>query len=297
MAAIVIALIFAAALVAYQVRQTEVAVVTTFGKTTRTNFTPGLKLRLPWPIERVYKFDNRIHNYSKKYEQTTTSDGRIIIIEVFVGWRVADPGLFLERFHGDLTSAESSLEGLVRDTKNSTVGRHPFSDFVSTEKADFKSIEEEMLQGIKSKAAEAYGIDIALLGIKQIGLPESITTKVFERMKAEREQLVRQYRGEGEAEALRIRSEADAEKERILAEAASEVETILGDAEARTAKELRTFEQNPELAVFLLKLRALEQSMKERATLVLDPRTVPFDLLQGAEAMPNSTPEAAATAP
>jgi hypothetical protein len=41
------------------------------------------------------------------------------------------------------------------------------------------------------------------------------------------------------------------------------------------------FQQNPELANFLLRLNALEQSLKERSTLIFDQRTPPFDLFSG----------------
>lgn len=278
-----IAIIFAAMLFAFQVRQTEVVAVTTLGKYSRTVSQPGFKLRLPWPIQNVYRFDNRTHNFEKKYEQTTTTDGRIIMIEAFIGWRIKDARIFLERFGGDVARAEQSLEGLLRDAKNSTVGRHPFSDFISPnrEELHFDDIEQEMLAAIKDKAADTYGIGIDLLGIKQIGLTESLTQKVFDRMKAEREQLVRQYRADGERRAQDIRSAADKEMADILSAAESQARVIRGEAEASAAKALKTFEQDPELAVFLIKLDTLEAALKEKATLVLDPRTPPFDLLQG----------------
>ncbi|MDB6110953.1 MAG: hflC 3, partial [Pedosphaera sp.] len=56
-------LIFGLLLFVFQVRKTEIAVVTTFGKPTRTKSTPGAALKLPWPIQKVYKFDQRIQNF------------------------------------------------------------------------------------------------------------------------------------------------------------------------------------------------------------------------------------------
>ncbi len=152
------------------------------------------------------------------------------------------------------------------------VGQHPLSDFISPDPKDvkFDQIEQEMLDSVKPKALDNYGVDVVLLGIKQIGLPQSITEKVFERMKAEREQLVKQFQGEGAGEAIRIVSEANLERDRILAEAEKQATIIRGDADKESSKALKTFEQNPELAVFLLKLDALEQALKDRATLVLD---------------------------
>jgi membrane protease subunit HflC len=276
-------LIFLSVLFCFQVRETEVVIVTTLGKYSRDYTDPGLKTRLPWPIQNVYRFDKRIRNLEKKYEQTTTSDGRMILIDVFLGWSIKEPRLFLERFGGDVAVAEDNLEGLLRDAKNSTIGKYPFGNLISTDAAalKFAEIEKEMLDLVKPRALQSFGIDVALLGIKQIGLPEGITTKVFARMTAEREQLVRQFKGEGDAEANRIRSEADTQRARILAEADAKAKEITGQAEALVSRQLKVFEQNPELAVFLIKLEALEQALKERATLVLDPRTPPFDLLKG----------------
>ncbi|MHB1306037.1 MAG: protease modulator HflC [Limisphaerales bacterium] len=288
----IIVVLFAALLFLFQVRQTEVAIVTTFGKYGDAPKGPGIHFRLPWPIQNVHRFDNRVRNFGKKYEQTTTRDARTIIMEVFVGWRIVDPKIFLERFGGDLARAETNLDGLVRDAKNGIVGRHPLSDFISTNPEDLKfdDIEKEMLAAVKPQAAANYGVDISLLGIKQIGLPESITSKVFERMKAEREQLVKQFRGEGEAKAREIRSDAERQREQLLAEAEKTAMGIRSQADAEAAKSLNTFEQDPELAKFLLKLDSLEQALKERSTLILDTQTPPFDLLKGDTGLPSSKP-------
>jgi membrane protease subunit HflC len=281
-AGLLVAGIFFAMLVCFQVRQTEYVVVTTFGKYARTIDQPGFGWRAPWPIQSLHRFDNRIRNFERKYEQTSTQDGRNILIEVFMGWRIKDARTFLERFGGDVERAEQVLEGILRDAKFVVVGQHPLSDFISPNPKDLKfdEIEQQMLGSVKPKALENYGIEVALLGIKQIGLPQSITEKVFERMKAEREQLVKKFQGEGAGDAIRIVSEANLERDKILAEAEKQATIIRGTADKEASKALKTFEQAPELAVFLLKLEALEQAVKDRATLVLDTKTPPFDLLR-----------------
>jgi membrane protease subunit HflC len=279
---IVVVLIFGAMLFCFQVRQTEVVVVTTFGKYARTITEPGFNVRWPWPIQNLHRFDNRIRNFEKQYEQNTTRDSRTLLVDVFVGWRIRDPRMFLERFGSDVERAEESLEILLRDAKNGVIGQHPLSDLISTNLAALKfgKMEEEMLASIKPKALASYGVEVVLVGIKQLGLPQSVTEKVFERMKAERELLVKQFQGEAAGEAIRIRSEADLESGRVLAEADKQAKIIRGQADAQAAAYLKTFEQNPDLAVFLLKLNALEQGLKDRATLILDTRSIPFDLLK-----------------
>jgi hypothetical protein len=44
------------------------------------------------------------------------------------------------------------------------------------------------------------------------------------------------------------------------------------------------FKQEPDLAVFLLKLKALEQFLQSRTTLILDDSTAPLDLLKSQKA-------------
>jgi len=285
-----VAAVFLSMLVLFQVRQTEYVVVTTFGKFTRTIEEPGLNWRLPWPIQSLHRYDNRVRNLERKYEQTSTLDARNILIQVFMGWRVKDARVFLERFGDDQARAEQVLESILRDAKFVAVGAHPLSDFISPDPKDLKfdQIEQEMLASIRPKALDNYGVEVTLLGIKQIGLPQSITEKVFERMKAERDQLVKKFQGEGAGEAIRIVSEANLERDKMLAEAEKQATIIRGEADREASQWLKTFEEDPELAVFLLKLEALELAVKDRATLVLDTRTAPFDLLRAQPRVPES---------
>lgn len=275
--------VFLVLLFVFQVRQTEVAVVTTFGKATRPITEPGLNFKWPWPIQKVTKLDRRVQNFEGKFEETLTADGRNLLIMVYVGWTIADPGLFYSRFAGGaIPEAERALEGLVRSAKNAAVGRHPFAAFVSTQGAGekFTAIEQEILAALRQDALSRYGMEIRLLGIKRLGLPDNVTEKVFERMRAERSKEVERLRAEGTEESIKIRSAADLERDRILAEADAQATRIRGEGDAEAAKSFAVFQQNPELALLILKLNALEATLKDRSTLLLDPRTPPFDLLQ-----------------
>ncbi len=292
--------VFVSVLFLFQVRQTEVAVVTTFGRFDRAITEPGLYLRWPWPANKIYKFDNRQQTFERKFEQTTTADGRSLIVSAFTAWQIADSRLFIERFaQGDMTRAEQALEGVVRDAKNAVIGQHTFGDLISTNKSRVKlqQAEAEMLAIIQGKTATNYGIRVTMLGVKQLGLPESITSKVFDRMRAERQRLVKQFQSEGEAEAIRIRAEADRVKQEMLARADAEAMKLRGAAEAEAAKNFAVFQQEPELASFLIQLSALGNSLKERSTLVLDPQTPPFNLLKAESLVPAATAKPVATKP
>jgi len=265
----------------FQVRQTEVAVVTTFGKATRPITEPGLYLKWPWPVQKVTKLDRRLQPFEGKFEETFTRDSRNLLIMVFTGWRIEDPALFYSRFAGgSMIEAERSLDNIVRSHKNAAVGRHNFADFISTQSGDLKfdEIENEILEGVQ-KDAKTQGILVEIARIKRLGIPESVTEKVFDRMRAERAKEVARLKAEGEKEAITIRSAADLERDKMLAEADAQATRIRGEGDAEAAKSFSVFQQNPELAILILKLNALESTLKERATLIVDPRTPPFDLL------------------
>ncbi len=282
--------IFLLMLFAFQVRTTEVVVVTTFGKFSKSISQPGLYGRGPWPIQKIYRFDNRIQNFETKYEQTNTKEGLPVLVAAYCGWRISDPRVFLESFNGDFPRAEQELESLVRNVKTGVLGQHPFSELISTNVTEIKfdEIEKEMLIAVQAQAGKRYGLAIDFLNIKQIGLPESITSKVFDRMKAERTRLVKKYQSDGDKEAGIIRSTANTETNKILVSASAEATRIRGEGEREAAKSYAVFKENPELAVYLQSLKTLEQSLKDRTTLNLDQQTPPFNMFNG-QGMPNST--------
>ncbi len=280
----VLAIIFALMMFAFQVRQTDIVVVTTFGKYSKTISEPGLYWRMPWPIQKIHRFDCRTQNFERAFEQTSTKDAINILITVFGGWKVINPQLYLESLNGDKLKAETALEPLIRNAKNIIIGQHLFSDIVSTNDANIKfdEIEKAILNNVREKTIASYGVEMEFIHIKQLGLPESITTKVMDRMRAERDTRVKQFQAEGEKEAQIIRAQADNEASRILAEANARSIEITGAAEAEASKYYAILEKNPDLAIFNFRRSALENSLKNRTTLILDSQTTPFNLLKSA---------------
>src|SRR5207248_9177752 len=124
-------------------------------------------------------------------------------------WKISDPATFFPKFAGgSISEAEKTLEAVVRSAKNEVVGQHPFSDFISTDetKLKFAEIENEILKKAQTRvAANNYGLEIKFLGIKKLGLPESVTQNVFDRMQSERQVLVSKIQFEGEEQAIKIK--------------------------------------------------------------------------------------------
>lgn len=83
----------------YQVRFTEAAVLTTFGKASDDSLKldPGLKFKWPSPIQSVTKYDTRLRVVQTRQTQAA-SDNRQIIVEAACFWRAKKPLRFFERF-------------------------------------------------------------------------------------------------------------------------------------------------------------------------------------------------------
>ena len=277
---VILVVIFGFMLLTYQVRHTEVAIRTTFGKASKNNIGEGFHFRFPWPINEVYKFDKRIQSSEWTFEETSTTEGKPILVKVFATWRISNALQFFKSFRGDLTLADEKLEDTVRSAQNAVIADYTFEQIVNTNADLLKLGEiEDKMRGQASADTSHFGIEIRMVGIKRLGLPAAVTSAVFERMKAERQARIKEIEAEGEREAKMLKAEADLKANEILAKAEAQAKVLRGEAEAASAKYYKEFEKNPELANFLFNLNALEGSLKENATLILDPNTPPFNLL------------------
>lgn len=284
-ASVLLAAIFVLILFVFQVRQSEVAVVTRFGRPVRTQSEPGAFFRLPPGIESVYKLDQRIQNFEDSFSEALTTDGNNLLATVYVGWKITDAAAFFPKFKGGAVSAaERNLKEIVSQAKHAVVGKHPLADFVNANPADLKfdAIETEIKAIVQEKvAANNSGIRIEYLHIKRIGLPEAVTQAVFDRMTADRQKLAANLESEGAKQAQIIKSTADREAAQKISIAEGEARRIKGEGDAVAASYLPVFEQNPDLARVLLESEALEATLKERSILIFDSRTSPFNLLTG----------------
>lgn len=274
----------------FQVRQSEVVVKSTFLKPTDTITNAGLYVKWPWPIQSLNRFDQRVQTFEDKFSETYLADQSILLASVYVGWRISDAQAFLPKFPGGSTlAAQSKLENILRSAKVAVMGKHNLSDFVNSDPSQLKfdEIEKEMQAAVETELAKNnYGISIEFLGIKRIGLPESVTQSTFDRMKAERTKYITQAQSEGESQAAKIKSAAERKAADLIADATADATRIQGAGEVEAAKLLGVFQQDPQLAVFNLQLEALKTSLNQKSTLIFDERLSPFNLFQNLPANP-----------
>ncbi len=299
--------------ITFTVRTREKALVLTLGKISRTVEKSGLQWKWPWPGQSVVKFDGRIKTLQQQLTQKATRDKQNVVLSVYVNWQIEDAEVFYRRFSPSgainkeevLYKAKEALRGWISDASN-IISEYNFDELVTLDSNRFKLRELEkgsdgqvggMLKRVRDKAAsgDGYGIAIVDLGIRSLGVPDDVTGKVFERMRADRYAEVRKYVSQGAREASTIISRATSEATMLEAKAQAKAKETMGQGDAKAAEHYSAYLKNPELANFLRRLETLRKTLNNRTTIILDKQTPPYELLESGPKL-KSTPPAAVPA-
>lgn len=285
LATVVLVAVLATYMCSFEVRSTEVAILKTFGKPVGEPLTePGLKFKWFWPIQTVVKYDNRRRILEDKTEETITRDGKNVILTTYTVWRIADPRKFHENFQVEESGARS-LRSLIQTQKNAEVGQHDFSEFASLSagpgdaaaRRPLSAIEDAILKRLQD-VDQDQGVEVIAFGIKRLGLPQAVTSSIFDSMKAAQERKAGLYTSEGDSKAQAIRAEAEAARRRILSVVQQKVSQIEAEGQTRVSEYYKQFNEHPELRIFLDNLRAMKKALATRSTLIFDTRFLPFSL-------------------
>jgi membrane protease subunit HflC len=269
----------------FQVRETESALVTTFGEPKRVITEPGWYFKWPIPIQQVYKFDSRMRVVEAPIGETTTKGAVPIIVNTYVVWKIADPLQFFNaNERGSVMEAEKKLRSQINDTQNRIIGQHYFAEFVNSDpsKIIFEDIEQEMLDdfNIEQNVKDKYGIEIKAIGIKRLKISEDVSKDVFARMIAERNRKTESTISEGNTEASSIMDDANSIKIELLAAAEARAKAIQAEGDAQAAKSYKLLEADPALAIFLQDIEALKKILEQNSVIVLSTDAYPFNLLK-----------------
>jgi len=256
----------------YQVRYDQVAVRTTFDKADAGSVQtePGLKFRLPWPINKVTHYSKRLQLLEDTVEELQTADGKSVIVKTYLTWRIENPLEFYVTLK-DPAEAQRQLSSRLREIRG-LISRYRLDELVNLDKNAIKlaEIEDQAKKTLEQSLAQSgYGLKVESVGIYKIVLPESTTQKVFETMITTRERLSENALQEGQAQASAIRSEAESARERILAFAERRAQTIRSKGDREASKEYESFAANEDFAVFLRKVEALKKMLDHNTTFVL----------------------------
>lgn len=261
----------------YTLDETEQGVLLQLGKPIKVVKESGLHIKLPYPVQTVYKFDKRLLEYDSPPEEVITKDKKTLVIDNYVRWRIENPLLFLQTVVSE-SGAVVRIDDLVYSELRTEIGKVNLIDVVATERGKIMATVTERA----SQKAKNFGIEIVDVRIKRADLPKQNEEAVFERMKAERERQAKQYRSEGQEEATKIRAQADKEKALIIAEAQKQAQIIKGEGEAQALRIYASaFGEDPEFFAFLKTLEMYEQGITGKDTLVLTPASEILEYIEG----------------
>jgi modulator of FtsH protease HflC len=251
----------------FSVSETEYAIRTRFGEIIDTRYKPGLHLKWPW--DRVTKFDRRVLSESYTGETFLTNDGRGLIVDFYVKWRVKDPSTYYTSVAGSEGLAAQRLAEIVKDGIKSVVAQRTLQQVVSAERS---AVTGQMF-GQASRNAGGLGVELIDVRVQRIDLPDEVAARVYESMKQSFARTASRLRAEGQQESATIRATAERERTVILADAERDALHTRGEGDAAATQIYsRAYSKDPEFYAFYRSLQAYERSIgKDGDLLVLTP--------------------------
>jgi membrane protease subunit HflK len=255
---VVIALGLWAASGFYTVDEAEQAVVLRFGNHVNTA-APGLNWHLPFPIERVVKI-NTEEVVSWRYQGSMlTRDENIIIVNVIVQYRRADPEAFLF----SLRDPELTLQDVTASAIREIVGKNDLDYILNEGRLDIAaqalSLLQSTLDSYRGEEWESSGITVYEVNMQEAQFPEPVQPAVRDVITASADRERRIYEAETyrnqilpRAEGLAVRQIEDAEAYRAQ---------VVNDAQGESSRFsaiLREYQRQPEVTRQRIHLETLE---------------------------------------
>lgn len=265
-----------------QVAEAELVLVTQLGNPVRVIDRAGLHFKWPDPVQTAVRLDRRMQVLDAEASEYLTLDKKNIVVGAFMLWRIVDAGKYLQSVR-DRNGAERRLIDLASSELGVAIGHQPLNAFLNAgpEGSRLPAIMAGVTEACRTPARQEFGIEIVDIRLRRLGFPNQNLLAVYDRMRAEREAIAKQYRAEGEEAAANIRSRTDLEVRELLASAYREAQIAQGKGEAESiAIYARAFQKDPEFYKLSRTLEAYQKLMDERTTLILSSRSPLFKYLE-----------------
>lgn len=257
---------------AFTVDERKLALVLQFGKAKDVQKGAGLHFKLPW--QTVEYFDKRLLVSDALPNEVITKDKKTINVDNYTRWKIDNP-LLVYQVARTQTGVAASMQDVVRGKVREVLGQHTLSEIVSG--GEKENLRRELMVSIRDNAdkdVKRLGITIVDVRIKRADLPPENSEKVFDRMKAERQRIAKEYRSEGEEAAKEIRAQAEKERKVLLAEAYKNSQIIRGHADAEASKVYaKAYQRDPQFYAFSRSLESYRKSIGEGTRLVISPNS------------------------
>lgn len=265
-------------------RQNQFKLIRQFGRVQRVVTNSGLTFKLPF-VESVDTIPKELLLYDLPASDVITSDKKTMILDSYVLWHVTDPLKFAQTLSCSVSNAEGRIDAIVYNATKNTISNmkqdevirsrdgkmtitvdQDTSDVTSNdlvlsgekeEVIEITSLTEEIMAQI-NHVEEQYGIEIVVVDVKKLDLPDDNKQAVYARMISERENIAAQYTAEGKSEAKMIENTTDKEVSIMLSDAQAKAEATVAEGEAEYMRILSDAYANPEKMDFYSFVRALD---------------------------------------
>ena len=262
------------------VDQRQFAVIYALGEIKEVVTEPGLKFKLPPPLQNYVLLDRRVQTLdSPESRPIFTAEKKSLVIDWLVKWRISDPRQFIRNSGSDMRNVENRLSPVVQAAFNEEVTKRTVLAVLATER-------EKVMNDVRTRLdeeAKQFGIEIVDVRIKRVDFAANITDAVYRRMESERKRVANELRSTGGADGEKIRADADRQREVIVAEAYRDAQKIKGEGDAKaSALYAEAFGRDPQFAQFYRSLEAYRTSFRSKTdVMVIDPSSDFFKAMRG----------------
>ena len=249
----------------FTVSETENAILFKWGKIERSDYEPGLHFKLPF-VNNVRKFDKRIQTFDAKPEDYLTEEKKILVVDSFIQWRIADMKTFYVSMRGDMDIAQERIATIVKEGLRNEFGRRNMYEVISGE----RHIIMDDINKSSNKSVKPFGIQIVDVRIKRIEFPPKVSDKIFRRMETERTRIAKELRAQGNESADRITADADRQVTILKADAFKEAEQIRGQGDAKASEiYAQAYGKNKEFFTFYRSLNAYRNTFNSASDIIV----------------------------
>ena len=183
----------------FRVQQWEQAIVFKFREIENSDFKPGLHWMYPW-VNTAKTFESRLLNLDLAPQRFLTFEKKDVIVDYYVKWRISD----VEKFYiislgGDTQYANGLLEQRINRALRDEFGKRTVQEVVAGERGEILDV----VTSATSNLPDELGITVVDVRTKRIDLPDEVSQSVYERMKAERTRVAKDFRARGSEAAER----------------------------------------------------------------------------------------------
>ncbi|MDR2127492.1 MAG: protease modulator HflC [Burkholderiaceae bacterium] len=282
----------------FVVDQRQFGVVKALGQIKRVEHTPGLKFKLPPPLQNVTYLNKRLLTLNSSDGSDAgpvlTAEKQRVVIDWYVRWRITDPATYIPNVGVTEDDGAQQLNRVVRNAFQEEINRRTVRELISTQREKLMADVKNAVIKTVTSGEKPWGMEIVDVRMTRVDYVESISESVYLRMEAERKRVANELRATGAAEAERIRAEAERQREITEANAYSQAQKTRGEGDALANRiYAQAFGKDPQFAEFYRSLEAYKTSVgKSGDVLVLDPANSDFfRAMKGAAAATTAAPQ------